>query len=103
MPAFLYAQSAWLVTCIQDEYLCLPMRVSLVLCFTSLVSRATFALGQQHCPELEQYEQHLGIPLLFLTEKSDGLILLIDLFFSLQSVRTDWEKGRGEVASGVIC
>lgn len=27
--------------------------------------------------------QHLGIPLLFLTQKSDGLILFID--FSLQS------------------
>lgn len=57
-----------------------------MLNFNSVVSMdrlGTFALGLQHCPELEEDTEYLGIPSLFLNGKSDGLILLID--FSLQS------------------
>lgn len=53
-----------------------------------------------------QATEHLANPWLLLTEKSDGLILLID-FSSCekdqrQCVGTDWERGRGEVVPGVI-
>lgn len=50
---------------------------------TLKIVQGLLASGLQHCPELEQDTESLGIPLPFLTEKSDGLILLID--FSLQS------------------
>lgn len=71
------------------------MCVSSVLCFDSLVSldrAGTLALGLQRRPELGQDTEYLGIPVLFLTEKSDGLILLID--FSLQSSSVSGLIGR---------
>lgn len=84
MPDVLRAPRASEVTCIQDAYLCLPLctRVSSVVCLDIQASQdraGTFCLRT----EPEQRTENLGIPLPFLTEESDGLILLID--FSLQS------------------
>ncbi len=87
MLAFLYAQCGMCSHVFRMSISACPVCACLqCYVFDSSVSldhAGPFALGLQHCPELEQDAEYFGIPLLFLSEKGDGLILPID--FSLQS------------------
>lgn len=69
MPAFLCAQCAYVVTCIEDLFLPLCMFLQCYVLAVSSLSGSFQDFGLQHCPELEQGTEHLGNPLLFLTEK----------------------------------